>query len=154
MLRGNVAYNPTTPAETLAALCGDPDLGVRSKAADNPSCPPGVLAWIAADKRSSWQQRSSVAANPSCPPQVREQLANDRNEAVRSAAAASRACAPDLLAQLITDRRRMVRLAAASNPNCPIDALEDAYRSVISSTRHWDEQIKRAAFDNRTTRLG
>ena len=127
---------------------------MRSKAADNPSCPPEVLAWIAADKRSPWQQRSSVAANPSCSPQAREQFANDRNEAVRSAAAASPACAPELLAQLITDHRPLVRLAAAGNPNCPIVALEDAYRNVISSTRHWDKQIKRAAFDNRTARLG
>ena len=113
-----------------------------------------MLAGIAADKRSLWQQRSSVAANPSCPPQVREQFANDRNDAVRSADAASPACAPELLAQMITDHRPLVRLAAAGNPNCPIDALEDAYRSVISSTRHWYKQIKRAAFDNRTARLG
>nr|WP_243239811.1 hypothetical protein [Sulfobacillus harzensis] len=60
-VRAEVADNPATPSDVLAALAGDPFYIVRAAVAHNPSTPPATRAVLADD--GAWLIRT-LAQNP------------------------------------------------------------------------------------------
>jgi hypothetical protein len=82
--RMNVAMNSNTPKETLAALSKDGSRYVVYAVAGNPSTPPEVLRYLA--DSTDPLTRETVAGNPNTPREVLTALAGDTDRHVRDAA--------------------------------------------------------------------
>jgi hypothetical protein len=108
-----------------------PDPETRMRVANNPECPPGMLAMLSLDS-SSEQIRVAAARNTACPQDALGQLSRDENVGVRHAVAANASTNQKLLARLLVDRYAHVRVAAVTNPSLPPKAA--ARRIGIDAT--------------------
>jgi hypothetical protein len=110
----------------LAGLAASPEPAVRTEAAGDPACPPGVQWRLARD--DWWEVRAALAANPSCLAEVAIELAGDRNPWVRRAVAEAEGTPKEALRRLTGDPDLGVRDALAEHPRTPTDVLRTLVR--------------------------
>lgn len=107
----------------LALLAQSEEPRVRGRVAENPNCPPGLLAWLAQDL--SAEVRLSVAYNPNVPEILLEWLVKDES--------------PDVLFELAENynlaRTLLVRLSQNDNPYV-------AWRAKQTLDRSYPEEQK------------
>ena len=119
-VQASIAINPSCPPTLLAELAASQDLAVRENVAANPSCPLDVLEALAKNGDVS----GSLAENPSSTPAMLEHLARDKNVEVRCSVAANERCNRGTLEALASDDDYQVRLSIAANRMCPESTLK------------------------------
>ena len=125
-----------------------PSLVIQAQPSDNPPAdsPAGILLQQLHEHPKDWRQRCGLAANPSTPPEVMEYLAADSKPMVRVFLAANRCCSPAVLDLLSYDRDIKVRRTVATNPACSPETLQrlagdpdiKVARLVTDNPTHWE----------------
>jgi uncharacterized protein (DUF2336 family) len=93
-----IARKRRTSPDTLVALIGHPEDGVRISAAGNPRTPPEAL--MRAARRGTPEIRRAVAQNTSAGEEILRYLADDPEEQVRNAVIMNRNAPPELAQQI------------------------------------------------------
>ncbi|MCS7102252.1 MAG: hypothetical protein NZ992_00025 [Candidatus Korarchaeum sp.] len=115
-VRITVAQDPRCPPELLAELAYDPDSRVVSEVALNPNTPESTLVMLA--KYPLDVVRGNVAENPNCPHAAYKILAKDPEKWVREKVA-RRAPYIDVLCEIARNDDWWVRKNILSNLNAP-----------------------------------
>lgn len=100
-IRESVASSYHTPADVVAALATDPDVGVRACLARNETASCDILRDLARDESET--VRGFVAINFFVPADVMEQLADDPSAIVRGLVAWKAALARESVAQQLVE---------------------------------------------------
>lgn len=88
-IRESVASSRHAPADVLASLSRDRDVGVRAWVARNPVVPLDILSLLVDDESET--VRGWLAVNPQSPSETFERLASDSSDTVRGLVAWRRA---------------------------------------------------------------
>ncbi|MEU0156576.1 hypothetical protein [Micromonospora fulviviridis] len=118
LLRRRAARNAELPADVVAILADDPDLGVRVLLAQHhPAAPPALLLRCYLEYHCCGRDRLSEL--PQFPIEGLARFADDADPAVRRLVALDPHANPELVDRLSTDPDTTVRQAMASNPRLP-----------------------------------
>jgi hypothetical protein len=122
LLRRRAAVDPRLPADLVATLAQDADLGVRVLLAQHhPAAPPALLLRSFREYRG--RGRTRLLAMPNFPTSDLARLADDPDPAVRRLAARDPLAAPALVERLTRDPDLRVRRAMAACPRMPVERI-------------------------------
>ncbi|MGW2050551.1 hypothetical protein ACWCPF_36055 [Streptomyces sp. NPDC001858] len=124
LLRRNAARVHTLPADLVARLAVDEDLGVRVLLALNhPDAPPALL--LRSFLEYTGDERDRLLTRPDFPTDRLAAHADDEDPAVRALAARDPEVPPAAVARLTRDPDAAVRAAFARHPNLPQSRLAE-----------------------------
>lgn len=140
MAKIEIARDPSTSPETLAAFANDPSDRLRVIVAENPKTPPGALKQIfERSKALSWDFWFALARNPSTPPEVLSEIARANWVLIRAIVARHPALPPEALSRLASDSDPINRSIVAHSSKS-IDIItrlaKDPDRFVRGSVAH------------------
>jgi hypothetical protein len=122
LLRRRAARNAELPADVVAVLADDPDLGVRVLLAQHhPAAPAALLLRCYLDYHCCGRDRLSELAQ--FPTEGLARFADDPDPAVRRLVALDPHAEPELVDRLSTDPDATVRQAMASSPRLPAQRI-------------------------------
>ncbi|MEV0397489.1 hypothetical protein [Polymorphospora rubra] len=122
LLRRRAAADPRLPADIVAALAQDTDLGVRVLLAQHhPAAPPALL--LRSYREYKGGGRARLLAMPNFPTTDLAPLADDPDPAVRRLAARDPLATPALVERLTHDPALKVRRAMAACPRLPLPRI-------------------------------
>jgi len=127
--------HPNLPEPQIRRLAAETDPTIKIWVAQNPNCPPDVLAALANGDR---QVRAEVARNPGCPPAVLDQLAHDHASTVVTNVAHNPSCPVSALRHIVHINNWEAHWGMVGLPQTPEDVL-------IQLLRHGDPSVAQQA---------
>lgn len=123
-LRSTIAFNPSTPEDTLIELYEDyrSYTEIKMALAKNVSTPRHILDALA-DYRFDGYIQAAAVLNPNTDPNTRRRVAAGGGSIVRHTLSYSGTTPPDVLEILSTDREERIRSNVAEHNNTPAEVL-------------------------------